>query len=186
MLKMCSCWLLIGIVKTNVLSKHSFASPPFVAVCLQSPQWALHCRLYLSLACAAGRALTNLEHRIYTQTIINSPAKPDNGMHSPFFLLQPSKSQILPPFTVQKIPSTQGRCAAFTLMQLKANFGPKLFVYSNINLMWDIFWARFLSAACINLLKVRPSFLASSMAGRCSGHGQAVFILPIMAVVTVG
>lgn len=69
------------------------------------------------------------------ETAIKSPANPDNGIHSPFFPLQSSKGQILPPLTVQKVLSTQWCYAAFTLMQLKANFGPKLFVYSDINLM---------------------------------------------------
>lgn len=52
MLKMCLplCWLLIGIVRKNDLSTHSFTSPPFVAVffpsrrsapALQADTWAL-------------------------------------------------------------------------------------------------------------------------------------------------
>lgn len=159
MLKMCLCWLLIGIVRTNVRSKQDFVSSPFLLCFCSLPSGSCTA----GCTCAAGRALTSpLEHHTYTQTTINSPAKPDNGMHSPFFLLQPSKGQILPPFTVQKIPSIQGCCAAFTLMQLKPNFSPKLFVYSNIKLMWDIFWARFLQCVSTYWKWDHPSSLPIS------------------------
>lgn len=88
MLKMCLCWLLIGIVGTNVRSKHSSASPPYFAVFLHLPSApALQAVPEPRLCCWQGSHQPSGAPHLQ-QTTINSPAKPDNGMHSPFFLLQ--------------------------------------------------------------------------------------------------